>query len=233
LDCKSSVQVSSQWLGWFSHATDSDSCISYYAEEESELDLTKDSQFRIAQVTSVMVFLLGLPLWLALVASPFLKFLNDVWPKITSIVISLIIGNLQILNVVKFVRSVLDVAYPDDKVYYQSKGIVVCSVLFWFLTAIAIGLCGVKPMPAPVNNRRVPSNRERSSNEISKAASEDTKDTKEDVANELYISSSEDTPRDLEVGKVELHHTTSEETEMEEIELSLSASAGEDTLASF
>jgi hypothetical protein len=143
------------------------------------------------------------------------------------------IGNLQLLNVVKFVRSILD-AYPNDKVFYQSKGIVVCSVLFWFLTAIAIGLCGVKPMSAPVN-RRVPNQQERSSNnEISKAASEDTKDTKEDVANELYNSSSEDTPRDLEVGKVELHHAASEEPEMEEIEIELSLSAsGEGTHASF
>jgi hypothetical protein len=232
VDCKASINVSSEWLGLFSHARDeADSCITY---AKDSLELLKDPQLPTAQVSSVIVVLLGFPLWLSLMLSPFWKCPNGVWPKIISIAISVVIGNLQLLTVVKFIRFVLD-AYPEQKVYYNNKGIIVCSVLFWFLTAIAISLCGVKPAPVLLAANRQGLSRSKQG-ELSKSVSEDTKETIGRGPTDLCKSASDETKdtNDLEEGILKIDDSTSEENQEldEAIEFSLSAS-GMGTFSSF
>jgi hypothetical protein len=232
-DCKASINVSSEWLGLFSHSRDeADSCMTY---AKDPLELLKDPQLPTAQVSSVIVVLLGFPLWLSLMLSPFWKFPNGVWPKIISIAISVVIGNLQLLTVVKFIRFVLD-AYPEQKVYYNNKGIIVCTVLFWFLTAIAISLCGVKPASVPLAANRQGSSRSKQGGELSKSVSEDTKETIGHGPTDLCKSASDETKdtNDLEEGILKIKNSTCEENqELEEaIEFSLSAS-GMGTFSSF
>jgi hypothetical protein len=144
-DCKSSIHVGSEWFGLFSYAADnSEPCVAY-TEDTLPTGFT-DSQLVTARVASLMVVVAGLALWMVLVFSPFCRSLNGVWPKLFGICTALIIGNLQLLNAAKFVRFVLD-GYPEEKVFYEKKGVVFCSIFFWFLTAVAISLCGVKPLP--------------------------------------------------------------------------------------
>jgi hypothetical protein len=62
--------------------------------------------------------------------------------------VALILGNLQMLSVIKFIRFTVDAfpAYSTD-VHYASRGLVFCSVGMWFATAVFIGMCGVAMDP--------------------------------------------------------------------------------------
>jgi hypothetical protein len=254
-DCKSSIQVGSEWFGLFSYAADnSESCVAY-TEDSLPTGLTlTDSQLVTARVASLIVVLAGLVLWMVLVFSPFCRSLNGVWPKLISISTALIIGNLQLLNVAKFVRFVLD-GYPEEKVFYEMKGVIVFSIIFWFLTAIAISLCGVKPLPRPIideSNNNFSSARSTSRSSIVRRKSESKKleslpEGKEPESSSsrvlhllVYQTTSEDTnetngtTKDVEEGGLgrSISVDTPETNEMEDIEIVLTESE-EGTAASF
>jgi hypothetical protein len=227
-DCKSSIYVAGEWHGLFTHASDdSGSCVSYRNHPLPNLP-SDDPQLLAAQIGSAVVLLLGVPLWICLAASPCWKCPNQVWPKIISIIVALLIGNAQLFSVVKFIRRVLD-AYPEEKAYYDRRFVVMGSVFFWLLTGVAIGLCGVKP-PEITNQLRTPVVNSSSSagKTLTKSPSEDTKETK-DAAEliDLHPSISLETKEtnDLEEGMIQIRNSCSGETEDGEdgqaIELSL------------
>lgn len=228
LDCKSSIYVAGEWHGVFTHASDRDSgaCVSY---RNYPLDgLPSDPQLLAAQVGSVVVLTLGIPIWICLAASPCWKGPNQVWPKIISISVALVIGNAQLFSVVKFIRFLLH-AYPDEKVYYDRRLVVVGSVFFWLLTGVAISLCGVKPAATPSRGQdatNVVHSNSSAGKALTKSASDDTKETK-DAAEliDLHPSISLETKEtnDLEEGMIQIHNSRSEDGEDgQAIELSLS-----------
>lgn len=151
-DCKSSIQILTARVGLFSYSeTPSSQCISYSkppAGAAYHLELPEDQQMDIAQTTSLVVLAVGAMLWLFLVFATFVSRLNSVWPKVWSITAALVLGNVQMLSVIKFIRFTVD-AFPDysTDVRYVSRGLVVCSVGMWFATAIFIGMCGVDMDP--------------------------------------------------------------------------------------
>ena len=142
--CSLKVEGHGQF-GHFSQSSGSDGditpfCIRYSGFEDS-LDI--DKQFRMAQVSALIVVPLGFIMCLVLVMAPFIRRLNGVWAKLLGVANSLVCGNLQLLSVAKFIRFFID-AFPDSDVRYDNRFIAFGSVFFWLLTAITISICGVK-----------------------------------------------------------------------------------------
>jgi hypothetical protein len=147
-DCKSSIQIVDTRVGLFSYSeTPSSQCISYSKPPDGityHLELPQDQQLDTAQNTSLIVMTFGALLWLFLAVATFVPRLNLVWPKILSITVALVLGNIQMLSVIKFIRYTID-AFPDysTDVHYASRSLVVFSVGMWFATAVFIGMCGI------------------------------------------------------------------------------------------
>jgi hypothetical protein len=119
-----------------------DVCMQYSTESPSRY-MDMDEQFRMAQVSAFMVIPMGFVLIAILVLAPFSKRLNGVWSRLLCVAGALVVGNLQLLSVVKFIRYFLR-TYDGLGVRYQSRFVVYGSVIFWLFTAITISICGVK-----------------------------------------------------------------------------------------
>lgn len=223
-DCQSSIFVEGEWHGIFTHmpAATGEECVSY--RRHPLANLPDDPQLVAAQIGSCVVLALGIPLWLCLAASPCWKRPNQVWPKIISISVALVIGNAQLFTVVKFIRYIL-MAYPTAKVYYEHRAIVIGSVLSWLATGVAISLCGVKPplpLPRETPAPAVPP-------PLAKVASDDTQYTHGELL-PVQESASEDSKEihDVEEGMVQIHTLCSSEDDFRDgedggaIEMSLS-----------
>lgn len=147
-DCKSSIQVLNARVGLFSYSENlSSQCISYSKPPSGatyHLELPQDQQLDTAKTSSLLVLACGATLWLFLALATFVPRLNSVWPKLLSITVALVLGNVQMLSVIKFLRYSVD-AFPDysTDVHYASRSLVVFSVGMWFVTAVFIGMCGV------------------------------------------------------------------------------------------
>ena len=147
-DCKSSIQILTARVGLFSYSeTPSSQCISYSkppAGAAYHLELPQDQRLDTAQNSSLVVLAFGSMLWSFLAFAIFIPRLNNVWPKLLSIAVALVLGNVQMLSVIKFLRYTFD-AFPDysTDVHYASRGLVVFSVGMWFATAAFIGMCSV------------------------------------------------------------------------------------------
>lgn len=147
-DCKSSIHILTARVGLFSYSeTPSSQCISYSkspAGTAYHLELPQDKRLDTAQNSSLVVLAFGAMLWLFLAVTIFIPRLNSVWPKLMSIAVALVLGNVQMLSVIKFLRYTFD-AFPDysTDVHYASRGLVFFSVGMWFATAALIGMCGV------------------------------------------------------------------------------------------
>ncbi|KAG7364730.1 hypothetical protein IV203_037932 [Nitzschia inconspicua] len=145
--CKFSVKV--QDVGQFGYVSYVDGnstdnvCRPYSAESASLLYVDMDQQFRMAQVSAFMVIPMGFVLIMTLLLAPFSRLMNGVWSRLLSVAGALVIGNLQLLSVVKFIRYFLR-AYDGIHVRYESRFVVYGSVIFWLATAISVSICGVK-----------------------------------------------------------------------------------------
>jgi hypothetical protein len=132
-------------FGYFSQSPGPDGYVTQYCSRYSGVDdsLEKDQQFRMAQISALIVVPLGFIMCLVLIMAPFVRRFNGVWAKLLGVANSLVCGNLQLLSVVKFLRYFIQ-SFPGFDVRYDNRFAVFGSVFFWLLTAITIGLCGVK-----------------------------------------------------------------------------------------
>lgn len=102
-DCRLGISIDTKWRYGILSYSDTESSCAFYSKDEGATILVVSQTRALAMA----VIPLGLMTWIGLLLTPFCKYLNGVWGRICLITASLVVGNLQLLTVIMFLKKLL------------------------------------------------------------------------------------------------------------------------------